>query len=386
MRFRPARKAPNATAVSAGTGGKTFSTAASAAIRPYSGPGGRDSRKWRRSVTVLCERGDGQHRDALTPSDPAHPLVGLGLDGDVRGAGQDRLRHPGLHRADVRCQGGPLGDDCHVGVHELEPCLHHFQERLIEEVNGVGVLPLRVVARKHAADVAEPGSAEEGVGHGVRDGVGVGVPFQCPVVRDLDAAEHELARLPLGTERMGVITDADAHRQAFLPRMRSARCAAFVALSIPTVATGTPGGTWTVASSASRPFSGPTANGTPMTGRSVSEAANPGSAAESPAPAITTLNPLARASLTSCAVWSGWRCAEDTWNAYETPALLSTSKAGSIRGLSDSEPTRIRTSGTSGGLLDDRIVLPPCLGGVARVGDEAAHLGEGHPPGRARGG
>jgi len=37
--------------------------------------------------------------------------------------------------------------------------------------------------------------------------------------------------------------------------------------------------------------------------------------------------------------WSGWRWAEDTWNSYETPALLRTSKAGSIRGLSLSEPT-----------------------------------------------
>src|SRR2546426_737781 len=174
-------------------------------------------------------------------------------------------------------------------------------------------------------------------------------------------------------------------RTAQALRIRIASSAAFFALSIPTVATGTPPGTWAVASSASRPFSGPTAKGTPITGRSVSEAAYPGSAAESPAPVITTRKPCARASFTSCAVWSGWRCAEDTWNAYETPALLSTSKAGSIRGLSDSEPTRIRTSGTSGGLLDDRIVLPPCLGGVARVGDEAAHLGEGHPPGRARG-
>src|SRR5213594_1155458 len=155
---------------------------------------------------------------------------------------------------------------------------------------------------------------------------------------------------------------------------------------MPTVATGTPGGTCAVASSASSPFSGPTAKGTPITGRSVSEAAYPGSAAESPAPVITTRKPCARASFTSCAVWSGWRCAEDTWNAYETPALLSTSQAGSIRGLSDSEPTRIRTSGTSGGLLNDRVVLAPCLGGVARVGDEAAHLGQGHPPGRARGG
>src|SRR5882762_7732159 len=101
---------------------------------------------------------------------------------------------------------------------------------------------------------------------------------------------------------MGVVADAHAHGHAFLPMIRIARCAAFFALSIPTVATGTPGGTCTVASNASSPFNGPTANGTPITGRSVSDAANPGSAADSPAPAITTLNPFWRAVLTSSPV------------------------------------------------------------------------------------
>src|SRR5712672_1258253 len=104
---------------------------------------------------------------------------------------------------------------------------------------------------------------------------------------------------------MGVVADADAHGNAFLPMIRIARWAAFLALSIPTVATGTPGGTCTVASSASRPFKGPTANGTPITGRSVSDAANPGSAADSPAPAITNLNPFLRAFFTKSPVGSG---------------------------------------------------------------------------------
>src|SRR3989441_1301408 len=47
---RPARNAPSATAVSAGSGGMMFSSAASAVIRPYSGPGGRPSRNARRSL------------------------------------------------------------------------------------------------------------------------------------------------------------------------------------------------------------------------------------------------------------------------------------------------------------------------------------------------
>src|SRR6266704_3356479 len=156
-------------------------------------------------------------------------------------------------------------------------------------------------------------------------------------------------------------------------RMRTARWAAFLALSIPTQATGTPLG-----------------------GRSVSEAAKPGRAAESPAPAMTTRKPLLRAFFTSSAVRSGSRWAEETWSSYETPALLSTSKAGSILGLSLSEPTRISSSATppvslpsspfpSCGLVDHGVVLAALARHVARVGDEALHFGEGHAPGRARG-
>jgi hypothetical protein len=81
--------------------------------------------------------------------------------------------------------------------------------------------------------------------------------------------------------------------------MRSARCAALRALSRPTAATGTPGGICVTDSSASSP---PRADielvrGTPMTGRSLCAAATPGSAADSPAPAMMTRRPRIRAFL-----------------------------------------------------------------------------------------
>src|SRR5690349_10121289 len=166
--------------------------------------------------------------------------------------------------------------------------------------------------------------------------------------------------------------------------MRMARCAAFLALSMPTVATGTPGGTCTVASSASRPFSAPTANGTPITGRSVSEAAKPGSAAESPAPVMITFTPRALAPLIRSPVCSGCRCADDAWNSNVAPAAFRISNAGSMRGLSDSEPTTISTSGTSGSLQQGVILAAP-HSLVARVADEPLHFGQRHAPRSPRG-
>ena len=75
----------------------------------------------------------------------------------------------------------------------------------------------------------------------------------------------------------------------------AARMPAFLAPSIATQATGTPGGIWTAESSASRPPRLLPRIGTPITGRSVWAAATPGSAADIPAPAMITLSPRIRA-------------------------------------------------------------------------------------------
>jgi len=67
----------------------------------------------------------------------------------------------------------------------------------------------------------------------------------------------------------------------------AARHAALRAPALPTatVATGTPGGIWTMDNRASTPAKGPAATGTPMTGWPVIEATTPGKWAAIPATA-----------------------------------------------------------------------------------------------------
>ena len=69
-----------------------------------------------------------------------------------------------------------------------------------------------------------------------------------------------------------------------VPRICAASTAAFLALSTPTHATGTPGGIWAIARRASRPPATEVldVSGTPITGRSVCAATTPGSAAARP--------------------------------------------------------------------------------------------------------
>ena len=75
--------------------------------------------------------------------------------------------------------------------------------------------------------------------------------------------------------------------------MRAASTAALRALSTPTQATGTPGGIWAIDSSASSPPATDfeDVSGTPITGSGVWAATTPGSAADSPAPAMITRRP-----------------------------------------------------------------------------------------------
>jgi hypothetical protein len=101
---------------------------------------------------------------------------------------------------------------------------------------------------------------------------------------------------PFGPDRAHLGTGVAVDHEL---RIRAASTAAFFALSTPTVATGTPGGIWEIASRASRPPATEVlvVSGTPITGRSVCAATTPGSAAASPAPAMITRRPRRRAFL-----------------------------------------------------------------------------------------
>src|SRR3954451_17703441 len=174
--------------------------------------------------------------------------------------------------------------------------------------------------------------------------------------------------------------------------MRAASAAAFLALSTPTAATGTPGGIWTIESSASSPSSTlfEERSGTPITGSSVCAAQTPGSAAARPAPAISTFSPRPAAVSQYSATAFGVRCAERTSNSHGIPRLSSSSIAACIRSRSDSEPTRMPTTGSDTGGLErdvapelharERDLLRGGVGPVAGLADVGAERGHVEDP------
>ena len=109
-----------------------------------------------------------------------------------------------------------------------------------------------------------------------------------------------LARPPRPSPRASSCSRSSRAAIAGSPTARicAASTPALVAPGLPidTVATGTPGGIWTVDSSASSPFSADESIGTPITGSVVCAATTPARCAAAPAPTMKTLTPRPGAS------------------------------------------------------------------------------------------
>ena len=146
------------------------------------------------------------------------------LHGNAKRAG-NVLAHLGAIRRHL----GPLGLDNAVHVHDGKALLaghtchlgHHY-ERVRSLVGGVGV-------REEHADVVRAHGAEHGVGHGVRQHVRVGVAQKAQLVRDVHAAQDELAALH---EPVHVNAQPYPHHASHATRARSSSRASRMAFAM----------------------------------------------------------------------------------------------------------------------------------------------------------
>ncbi len=75
----------------------------------------------------------------------------------------------------------------------LQPAWRTRSTAAAQQRATVRIAMALVAVRKHRADVAEPGRAEDRVGDCVQQHVGVGVTEQAALERNLDAADHQPA-------------------------------------------------------------------------------------------------------------------------------------------------------------------------------------------------
>ena len=98
-----------------------------------------------------------------------------------------------LHLRNVRRHLRRLGDDHRVHVIDASARLAHALGAFAHDDHAVHVLELHVAGRVILPDVAERRRAQQRVGDGMRQHVGVAVAFQTDLVRDFHAADDALA-------------------------------------------------------------------------------------------------------------------------------------------------------------------------------------------------
>ena len=132
-----------------------------------------------------AQQRDGVRRDRLAAADGVDALVGLALDAD---AIDRRCRAPRpATRASRRREPRIFGRSRITVTSTLptsKPRAATSRAAAREQIEARRVLPARIGVRKVPADVAEAGRAENRVGDGVADDVGVGMPERAALGRN----------------------------------------------------------------------------------------------------------------------------------------------------------------------------------------------------------
>lgn len=152
-----------------------------------------------------------QKRDALGGNClfPAHGVKFLprfGLEPNLIDRQTERLGHAPADRQLVRHKLRSFRKDNTVdvadppaGCRDRISCSDKHFERIAAAVCGIGI-------RKHLADVAQRRGAQEGVGQGVQEDVGIAMPDHFAIVGHSHPTDEQG---PTGAQSMGVVSDPD---------------------------------------------------------------------------------------------------------------------------------------------------------------------------------
>src|SRR5688500_16651827 len=106
---------------------------------------------WSWSAFDRVDQHDGDCSNSLAAADPAHALMCLRFDRHVLRSNTERRGQARAHCIDVRTQAWLLQHDTHVYVDDLVVLLLEQVIRVLQQVNGISVLPLRIRGREMLA-------------------------------------------------------------------------------------------------------------------------------------------------------------------------------------------------------------------------------------------
>src|SRR5687768_3752184 len=148
-------------------------------------------------------------RDALATADEAEAFGSLGLYAHRVGLDPEIRGEVGTHRGDVGRHPGRLGDDGRIDVYYPVAVAGQQRRHLAQQSPAVDALVTRIAVGEMRTDIAQRRGAEQRVAQRMDQHVGVGVPGQSLVVRDLDAADDQLSS---GYQRVRIKSLPDPHR------------------------------------------------------------------------------------------------------------------------------------------------------------------------------
>ena len=105
---------------------------------------------------------------------------------------------------------GPLGDHHRIDVHHLPTPLRHQGHHLLQQLEAVGPLPLRIRRREVLADVSERQRTKQGIHHRMHQHIGIAVAIKAKPIGMLQGDPTEDQRSALH-QPVDVITVADPH-------------------------------------------------------------------------------------------------------------------------------------------------------------------------------
>lgn len=145
--------------------------------------------------------------DRFLAADGADGLAGLGLEPHEVGI---NAKDFGNTTADFLLKGSQLrllGEHDAVQVYDSPAALDHRLVCPAEHVGRIAAPVVWVGVREHLADVAQRGRTQQGVGHGVEQGVGIAVSDRSHIVRDSYPTQSKRSAR---REPMGVMANSDA--------------------------------------------------------------------------------------------------------------------------------------------------------------------------------
>jgi hypothetical protein len=159
------------------------------------------------------EEGDSGHADAFGAADEAEMVGRRCLEADALEWDAEHRRQRFTHRRAVLREFRLLGDNGDVDILETAATVAKQGHGMLDEGARFRTTPTLVVRRKELADVSGSESAEDRVGDGVKDGIGVGVTFQAAAISNADAGQQER---PFFVERVNVDPLTDPETQIAL--------------------------------------------------------------------------------------------------------------------------------------------------------------------------